>query len=170
MTQATLEDPSVSVQPRGKVHVRHQGRPQRVLFIQECVSQEPLGIQWISRAAKDAGHVTKFIVTPDPHWIAKLKDFDPDVIGFMCTTGVHKHVMEMAKALHKHHRALSIFGGHHPTFVSEIINEPYVDMVCRGEGEGAFTDLLNHLRDGKPIGDIKNLWVKEDGNVFKNEN
>jgi radical SAM superfamily enzyme YgiQ (UPF0313 family) len=172
---ATLETPrahaegETSTQPLGKVYTAHAGRPQRVLFVQECVAQEPLGIQWISTAAKNAGHTTKFVVTPDAHWLKKIKDFDPDVIGFMCTTGVHKHVMEMAKALRKHHRGLHVFGGHHPTFVPEILEEPYIDAIVKGEGEGAFQDLLNNLRDGKPISNVQNLNVKEGTHVFKND-
>jgi radical SAM superfamily enzyme YgiQ (UPF0313 family) len=158
-----------SSQPLGRVYHEHQGRPQRVLFVQECVAQEPIGIQWISRAAKNAGHQTKFVVTPDAHWIKKVKEFEPDVVGFMCTTGVHKHVMEMAKALKRHHKFLSVFGGHHPTFVPEILNEQHVDVIVKGEGESAFQDLLNNLRDGKPISNIANLNVKEDGHIFSND-
>jgi len=173
---ATLANPfadlgrDTSPDARGKVYARHAGRPQRVLFVQECVAQEPLGIQWISRAARDAGHSTKFVLTPDSKWIQRIKEFEPDVIGFMCTTGVHKHVMEMAKAIRKQYpNFLSVFGGHHPTFVPEILQEPHVDVIVKGEGEQAFAEMLNNLRDGRPIGDVKNLWVKEDGHTFKND-
>jgi anaerobic magnesium-protoporphyrin IX monomethyl ester cyclase len=141
----------------------------RVMFVQECVSQEPIGIMWISRAAKKAGHETRFVVTPNVNWIQEVKDFAPDVVGFMCTTGVHKHVMGMCETLKKHAKFTSVFGGHHPSFVPDIINEPYIDVVCRGEGEDAFADLLNNMRDGKPITAIPNLWVKQDGQLFKND-
>jgi radical SAM superfamily enzyme YgiQ (UPF0313 family) len=87
----------------------------------------------------------------------------------MCTTGVHKHVMEMAKALKRHHKFISVFGGHHPTFVPEILAEPYIDVLVKGEGEGAFQDILNHLRDGKPLSNIKNLNVKEGEHIFRND-
>ncbi|HKD99938.1 MAG TPA: radical SAM protein [Planctomycetota bacterium] len=160
---------TTALAPNAPAPVATSKRGKRVLFVQECVAQEPLGIQWISRAAKQAGHETKFVVTPNSHWIKEVKEFEPDVVGFMCTTGVHNHVMEMAKALKRHHDFLSIFGGHHPTFVPDILNEPYVDVVCRGEGEGAFADLLNRMRDGEDITNIPNLWVKQDGHIFKNE-
>ncbi len=156
-------------EPRGKIYKHLEGRPMRFMIVQETVPQEPLGIQWISRAAKTAGHVTKFLCTPDSHWIKKVKEFEPDVIGFMCTTGAHAHVMEMAKALRKHHRFLSVFGGHHPTFVGDILKESYIDVIVRGEGEGAIQDLLNNLRDGKPIGHLPNLWVKEGETTFQND-
>lgn len=158
-----------AAQPEGKIYTRNQGRPQRVLFIQECVAQEPLGVQWISRAARNAGHETKFVVTPDSNWVKKVKDFEPDVIGFMCTTGVHKHVMEMARGLRKNLNFISVFGGHHPTFVPEILNESYIDIIVKGEGEQAFQDLLNNLRDGKPLSNIQNLNIKEGSHVFSND-
>ncbi|MFN0207696.1 MAG: B12-binding domain-containing radical SAM protein [Planctomycetota bacterium] len=168
---ATLDKPldATNTQPLGKVYHEHAGRPQRVLFIQELVAQEPIGIQWISRAAKSAGHQTKFVMTPDSNWIKKIKEFEPDVIGFMCTTGVHKHVMEMCKALKRNINFLSVFGGHHPTFVPEIINEPYINMIVKGEGEQAFQDILNNLRDGKPLSNIGNLDIREGTHVFKND-
>ncbi|MBI3819662.1 MAG: B12-binding domain-containing radical SAM protein [Planctomycetes bacterium] len=160
---------TTSNQPLGKIYSKHQGRPQRIVFIQESVAQEPLGVQWISRAAKNAGHLPKFVVTPDANWIKRVKEYEPDVVGFMCTTGVHKHVMEMCKALKNQYNFLSVFGGHHPTFVPEMQHESYVDVLVKGEGEQAFQDLLNNLRDGRPLSNIYNLNVKEDGHIFHND-
>ena len=45
----------------GKIYHNAAGRPQRVLFIQECISAGAARDQWISRAAKNAGHQTKFV-------------------------------------------------------------------------------------------------------------
>lgn len=41
-------------------------------------------------------------------------------------------------------------------------------IVCIGEGEEAMTELCNNMQYGKDIKSIKNLWVKENGNIFKN--
>ena len=50
--------------------------------------------------------------------------------------GSTKHVMEMAKALKRNLDFISVFGGHHPTFVPEILNEPYIDVVVKGRAKG----------------------------------
>jgi radical SAM superfamily enzyme YgiQ (UPF0313 family) len=60
-----------------------------------------------------------------------------------------------------------IWGGVHPTISPEsCITE--VDMLCIGEGEGAITDVVNCLKEGKPHQNIKNLWVKEGTHIIRN--
>ena len=50
-----------------------------------------------------------------------------------------------------------------------MIEHPAIDGVCRGEAETAFPRLLEKC-DGKslPI-DVENFWVKQNGDIFKNE-
>ena len=47
----------------------------RVLFVSEYLPQEMLGIMWVSRAIKDAGHQTKALFLPDRNWQAKLLEY-----------------------------------------------------------------------------------------------
>ena len=61
-----------------------------------------------------------------------------------------------------------IWGGPHPTIDPERCLE-HVNVVCRGEGEGAILDYLNCLKDGKDVSKIKNLWVKKGEKIVKNE-
>jgi radical SAM superfamily enzyme YgiQ (UPF0313 family) len=63
---------------------------------------------------------------------------------------------------------LSVFGGPHPTFFPEMINEEGVDGVCVGEGEGAIVDLANSLDNGGLNPSIPNWWLKLDGEIVKN--
>jgi len=59
--------------------------------------------------------------------------------------------------------------GPHPTFYPDLANESYLDAICVGEGEGAILDLVNALEAGQDITKIKNLIVKRDGEIFKND-
>jgi radical SAM superfamily enzyme YgiQ (UPF0313 family) len=43
------------------------------------------------------------------------------------------------------------------------------DIVCVGEGFDALEELYTRLADGKPYDDIKNLWVKRNGEIIRNE-
>ncbi|MEM2914332.1 MAG: radical SAM protein, partial [Candidatus Bathyarchaeia archaeon] len=62
-----------------------------------------------------------------------------------------------------------ICGGIHTTFLpDEVLNNPNVDMICIGEGEEALVELVNSMEKGKDTKNIKNLWIKADGKVFKN--
>jgi hypothetical protein len=51
-----------------------------------------------------------------------------------------------------------LWGGMHPTLVPHECIE-HCDLVLKGEGELALTDLMNRLRDGVDIGDTPNLLM-----------
>jgi radical SAM superfamily enzyme YgiQ (UPF0313 family) len=146
-------------------------RPLRVLFIEEYLPQEMLGIMWLSRAIKDAGHQSKCLFVPDKHWIDKLIEYNPDVVLYSMTTGMQVYFAEInrkVKAVLPH--VFSVAGGPHPTFSPEYIETDGMDAVCRGEGEYAVVDLLNRLQKGEPIHDTPNFWIKDTktGEIHKN--
>ena len=66
----------------------------------------------------------------------------------------------------------SVFGGPHPTFFPDMIEEPGVDGICIGEGEGPIADLANTLNGNghrpRPRPDIPNWWFKLDGEIVRN--
>src|SRR5262245_1225530 len=143
----------------------------RVLFLSTYLSQEPLGVMWLSAALKRAGHETRMLFLPDPALPLVLRRWDPDVVAASCTTGAHAAVsglMQLVKRMHP--RALTIAGGPHPTFVPEFVEEPGLDAVCRGEGEAALVDVVDALQRGGDLRAIPNIWWKDArGTVWKNE-
>lgn len=98
-----------------------------------------------------------------------MDSFKPDVVGFSIMTGSHRWARDIAKVLKDRYKALTLFGGAHPTFFPEFIEEDGVDIICRGEGEEAALELLDALDTGRNFSAIANLYVKRDGKVFKNE-
>lgn len=143
----------------------------RILFLDEYLPQEMLGIMWLSRALKDAGHETKALFVPDREWLDKVKAYDPDIICYSVTTGMQVYLAELNQKVRRVvPRAISVFGGPHPTFVPEYIESEGIDVVCRGEGEGAIVELANTLQSGGSINEIQNLWVKDraTGEIFRN--
>ena len=101
--------------------------------------------------------------------VAAVMGLNPDVVSFSITTAEFPFMRDMGTRL----RALSdktiICGGFHPTFCPEVIQEPYLDAVCRGEGDEAFPEFLNALESGNSYETIQNFWVKKEGGVFKND-
>ena len=143
----------------------------KVLFVNEYLPQEMLGLMWLSRAIKDAGHQTKALFIPDKQWLAKIKEYDPDVLCYSVTTGIHTYMLEINRKVKEvAPRALSIFGGPHPTFSPEMVEEDGVDAVCRGEGEFAMVELLNKLAAGEDYYDTDNFFFKHKrtGEIIKN--
>lgn len=143
----------------------------KVLFIEEYLPQEMLGIMWLSRSIKDAGHETKCLFLPDRNWMQKLVDYGPDVVCYSMTTGMHMYYAEVNTKVKKIlPNVFSIAGGPHPTFTPEYIEYEGMDAVCRGEGEEAIVDLLNRMQNGQDINDCPNFWIKDrkTGEIHKN--
>lgn len=144
----------------------------KVLFINDFLPQEMLGIMWLSRSIKDAGHQTKALFLPDAEWIKKIADYAPDVVCFSVTTGMHLYFFDIAKRIRAEYPELQIiFGGPHPTFSPEMIElNEHVDAICRGEGEIAIVEYLDKLAAGEDPSFVQNMWVRnrETGEVAKN--
>jgi radical SAM superfamily enzyme YgiQ (UPF0313 family) len=143
----------------------------KVLFLNEYLPQEMLGMMWLSRAIKDAGHEVRALFIPDRAWLDKIRAYDPDVVCYSVTTGMHLYFAEINRKVKQAvPRALSVFGGAHPTFTPEYVELDGVDAVCRGEGEYAVVELLDRLQNGRDYLDCENFWFKhpETGEIVKN--
>jgi anaerobic magnesium-protoporphyrin IX monomethyl ester cyclase len=141
----------------------------RILFLQGIV-YEHLGIMWLSACLKKAGHETElFIEDAEPKFLAKAIAYKPDLVAFSCITGSQDWVVEAARQIKRKSNPFIVVGGPHPTHFPEMINHPEIDAVCIGEGETAIVELADKLSLGKDITKIKNLWVKKDGKVHKNQ-
>ena len=119
------------------------------------ISYEPQGIMSMSAVLKKAGHEVALTVASLEDPVAFARAFDPDILGYSVMTGSQRGYLElnlrMREALNPLRAAaqkppvLSVFGGPHPTFFPDMIDEPGVDGVCLGEGEDALLDLANEL-------------------------
>lgn len=97
-----------------------------------------------------------------------VADFKPDLIGLSCIEVTWPLGLKLLNAV-RHAGIPTIVGGAYATFGPDIvIRQPAVDMVCVGEGEQALTELCRKMRKNEDISHIKNIWVKKDGNLFKN--
>lgn len=144
--------------------------PQKVLFIiKDIESAEPLGIMYISALLKKNGHQVCYSGTAGVDLSAVITKFNPDIIGYGVCTGFQNYYLDLNRLLKQQFSFISVFGGPHPTFFPDFIEEESVDIICRGEGEFPMSDLCNLLEKGQDIRFIKNLWVKHSGVVYKNE-
>ena len=82
--------------------------------------------------------------------------------------------IEISMAIRAAHPTIPIiWGGYFPTLYHEAaINARYVDYVVRGEGEGAFLDLLQRLpeADAASLREVRGLTWKDHGEVVHNPN
>ncbi len=141
-----------------------------ILFVYKYEYLEPLGIMSLSSHLKLNGHRCEFIdlaFEKDPK--EQIRKIAPDIIAYSITTGRHSFYQQFNLELKNSFNFLAIFGGPHATFFPEFVQEEGVDIVCRGEGEGALLDLANALERDEDYCRIANLWVKFNGTIHKND-
>jgi len=169
----------------------------RVLFVERELSYEPQGIMSMSAVLKQAGHDVAIAVESLEDPVAYAAGSLPDIVGYSVMTGSQRAFLDLnlrirqaidpARSAAGKSPAFSAFGGPHPTFFPEMINEPGVDGICVGEGEGALLDLANALTrfsessalswgNGGPAAgvghgrprEIGNWWFNVDGEIIRN--
>ena len=140
----------------------------RILFVLRQLDYEPQGIMQLAAVLKAAGHEVGLAVVALEDPVKVVRRFVPDVLAYSVFTGSQQEYLRLNRRLKEVTGAFSVFGGPHPTFFPEFIEEEGVDAVCIGEGEGALLDLANALAAGRPIQGIANLWIKENGRIHRN--
>jgi radical SAM superfamily enzyme YgiQ (UPF0313 family) len=151
--------------------------------------RESLAIEYLSSILKNAGHKVELIFDPgldntfyyhnrilkffsnENLLIEKAVKFSPDLIAFSSTTNEYPYVCRMAEKLKKKIKAPVIVGGIHPTAVPEfVLNNPHIDMICRGEGEEALLELVTRMSEGRDFYGTRNIWFKRDnGTIIRND-
>ncbi len=140
----------------------------KILFVQR-LGCDYLGIMSISAVLKKAGHQCDvFIYSIEKDIKNKVKKFKPDVVGIPITAGELRDSISIFKVLKNEFKVITVAGGIHATICPEIIAYEGIDIVCRGEGEYPLLELLNNLDNGEDFTNIDNLYVKQNGNIFKN--
>ena len=145
----------------------------RVAFVEDILRFSiPLGITTIAGMLRDGGHdVAAFVVENDlDGTVEKVGAFRPDAIALSVLSGSHLGYMNIARVMKERLDVPIIWGGPHPTFFPEIIEEDFADAVCLGEGEEAalaFANAFDELGGELPT-DIPNFWVKRDGEIHRN--
>lgn len=121
----------------------------------------------LSAVAKANGHEVALAIGSDNHILQRANEFKPDVVGFSVLTGYQKRYLQLGKALKRDitPKPLILFGGPHATFFPQVVLEKGVDIICRGEGEGALLDILNAVDSGKDTVGIENTAVNQSGEL-----
>jgi anaerobic magnesium-protoporphyrin IX monomethyl ester cyclase len=120
-----------------------------VLFVIQQIDYEPQGIMHLSSALKAAGHEVELAIAAHQDPLAMARDFQPDVAAYSVITGSQRYYLAVNQQIKAEFpRVFSAFGGPHPTFFPEMVQEDGVDGICRGEGEGALVELVNALAAG----------------------
>jgi anaerobic magnesium-protoporphyrin IX monomethyl ester cyclase len=139
-----------------------------VYKLEKDYSQYP-GIMNISAVLKQNGVPTE-VVSADLRSVRKKLEANGNVIVAYSTTSAYSNFyLDFNREVKKEFpRAFSVFGGAHPTFFPEIIEEEGVDGVCVGEGEFPLLELAEARDKDAPITSLQNWWIKDGAVVHRN--
>ncbi len=140
----------------------------RVLFVERQIDYEPLGLLYLSSVLRRAGHQVRLAVAQDEDPVAVVQEWQPAVVGYSVYTGSQTYYRDLNLRIKEVSDATSVFGGPHPTYFPEFIEEPGVDGVCLGEAESAILELVEAIEEGRPLTGIRNWWFKRDGEIERN--
>lgn len=106
----------------------------------------------------------------DPHWKNNLEvalKSSPICVGISTMTGTQiSHALKIASIIRNKTdgRIPIVWGGCHPSVLPEqTLKSIFVDIVCIGEGEETFTELVEYLKLKKPLNGVQGIAFK-DGN------
>jgi anaerobic magnesium-protoporphyrin IX monomethyl ester cyclase len=134
------------------------------------------GLASLSAMLEVHGHTTHLLHITDRidvgSFVSRLNEMQGgvDLLAFSTTTNMFRHAADYANALRREATIFTLFGGIHPTLhPEEVISQPGIDALCRGEGEHPLRELCDKLDAAEDISRIPNLWVKADGETIRND-
>lgn len=142
----------------------------RVLFLIKNIRDQRYGILCLASYLKMKGHTLDYIhVTGDINSILnKIEQFKPNYLAVTAMSGEIKRLLDVLKEIKMFYPELYVvLGGPHATFSPDIIENPLVNAICRGEGELAFAEFLEKHPEGDYLS-VRNFSFKEDGKIIKN--
>lgn len=96
-----------------------------------------------------------------------VTEYDPDLVGITANTIQIRSSLEAAREVKAVREVPVVLGGPHPTVLpEESLADPGVDMVVRGEGEGTWIDLCDHVEHQGRLEDVPGLSFTDGGNGF----
>lgn len=127
----------------------------------------PLGLLSIGGPLLDAGFEVSLLdadleALPLIAIIGRVQQVQPRVVmlGHSGSSSAHATVVELCQLLKQALPKLTIvYGGVHPTYHwKEILRDcPTIDIIARGEGEQTALSLLQALRDGLPLSQVRGI-------------
>jgi anaerobic magnesium-protoporphyrin IX monomethyl ester cyclase len=136
---------------------------------------EPLGVGYISSSIARGGHRAKMILTngsarESAELVNKeLSSGKYRVFGQSIIFGSHLYGAEVSRNVKMANPGIvSVLGGPAATFTPELLERGF-DAIVRYEGEGPFLEFCNALESGKDVGNIPNMWVKANPDLYRTE-
>lgn len=141
-------------------------------------SMPPLGIAWLAAVLRENGFKDVSIIDSianrytNEEVVALLKTAKPDIIGISFGTQIRFNAFDLARLAKKElPSSLIVAGGPHPTLCPQdtLENIPEIDIICRGEGEYSFLDLVKAIDQKGSLASVLGISFRDEtGRVIHN--
>ena len=139
----------------------------------------PLGPLYLTRALQDAGFEVDFrdyqmYEGQDPFSMESFLDFVRDpapVVGLSCMANLLPFSILALKAVHERYpdRVLVLGGVGSRSVEDRILSRfPWIDIICRGEGERTGPELLGTLVNGGDLSVVRGISYRMNGHIQHN--
>ncbi|MFZ0254674.1 MAG: hopanoid C-3 methylase HpnR [Gammaproteobacteria bacterium] len=127
--------------------------PSALLYSQVYLRLEPLGMEYVASALREAGHEVQLIdlqIFRHHHFERQLRSFRPDAVGFSVNYLPNvPEVIDLAKRTKEISPEIFVFlGGHSLSFVTQEVlryGDGAIDCIIQGEGESTAPAMLAGL-------------------------
>ncbi|MFH1317007.1 MAG: radical SAM protein [Candidatus Woesearchaeota archaeon] len=137
--------------------------------------RQPESLLTIAAVPFQKGYKIKILDTRiEKNWkevLGKILNKNPPVcVGITSMTGVQiKNALEVSRFVKRNSNVPVVWGGVHASLLPEqTLENKNIDIVIVREGDYAFCEVFENLRDGKSLEDVKGIYYKKDGKVIKN--
>ena len=136
----------------------------------------PLSLLSISRLLVEEGYKIKIINQIINHkWMEELQaELKKNPICVGITTIIGNSILNGIKTseiIKEQNETPIVWGGPHPSIIPhQTIENKYIDIVCEGEGDITFYELIKALEKDKPLDKVKGIWYKKNNKIKHTEN
>ena len=135
----------------------------------------PLSLAWVAAIAERAGHKVTIIDARSLNLtkeevLDRLKEFKPDILGFMMTTYMFPETLEWIGFFKENLKIPVLIGGYNlRVYPVESLSHLEIDFGCLKQAINTVPQLLNELETGRRnFKDIVGLIYKENGQIRVN--
>jgi hopanoid C-3 methylase len=133
--------------------------PFPLTYSQIFLRLEPIGLELVAAAARQAGHAVRLLdlqVESERAYFRTLARWHPDVVAFGCNYMANvPEIVDLAKATKARFPQVFVcVGGHSASFAAAAMiehAEGAIDCVLKGEGEATLPALLAAIEAGRPV-------------------
>jgi anaerobic magnesium-protoporphyrin IX monomethyl ester cyclase len=129
----------------------------------------PLSLAWVASIAEKAGHEVIIIDArtlrlSKEDVLDRLREFDPDIIGFMMTTYMYRETLDWIRYLKKALNVPVVVGGYNlRVYPRESVAPPEIDFGVVEHAYYTIPKLFEELGGSRRFHDVPGLAYKENG-------